>query len=305
VSRVSDEALELLKAQHSADLVRCEETGYESQVDLTGVLLQDGLLHGVRMVEPVALYALLSNSFYIWYNTSAEADEEIAEFNKKETTVSQRDIVGWDFSAWTYDLHRPDEPYAARGIHPSGAGINRYITWSQLTSSEQSYLRFQAALSLVNFVRPQLYGVKPWRCGTGSRQCAFTGGLAHYLTPFGYMVGAYGMARTPGAGIVAGVNIYANGRLAVPGIDFSLVDVPASPGLFWTPRVALWLQPEGQRFYSNSVEVGGLIAQRIDVRLSRFASLYTELEAKTKGWVAGTVDLGAALSLRAGTVVVF
>lgn len=308
VYHVSDEALENLKAEHPEELVRCEEAGYEAQVDLTDALLRDGMMHGARLVEPSALYSLFSISFYIWFNTTSYADEETREFNAKETTIDQRDIVGWDFSAWTYDLHRPNEPYAARGIHPSGTGINRYILWSQLTSSEQSYLRLQAALSLVNFIRPQLYGVKPWQCAFGGGQCALTGGLTHYLTPFGYMIGAYGMARAPGAGIVAGVNMYANGRLALPGINVSLVDVPvvfASPGLFWSPRLSLWLQPSDQRFYDNAAAAGGLMSQRLDIRLSRFASLYTELEAKTKGWAAGTVDMGAALSLRAGTVFVF
>ena len=131
-----------------------------------------------------------------------------------------------------------------------------------------------------------MYGVKPWQCAFGGGQCALTGGLTHYLTPFGYMIGAYGMARAPGAGIVAGVNMYANGRLALPEINVSLVDVPvvfASPGLFWSPRLSLWLQPSDQRFYDNAAAAGGLMSQRLDIRLSRFASLYTELEAKSEG----------------------
>jgi|WetSurMetagenome_2_1015567.scaffolds.fasta_scaffold00148_11 hypothetical protein len=308
VYRVSDESLAMLKAEHPEDLVRCEAAGYEGEVDLAGALLRDGMLRGARLYEPMALYALLSNSFYIWYNTSNESDGEIAEFNERETDPLKRDIVGWDFSAWTYDLHRPNEPYAARGSHPSGTGTNRYITWAQLTSSEQGYLRLQAALSLVNFVRPQLYGVKPLCLGVGGRRSEYTAGFVHYLTPFGFMLGGYGMARTPGCGIAVGINVYANGKTALPGIDVSLYDVPvsfASKGLFWSPRMSMWLQPDGQSFYGNAAAAGALISQRLDMKLRKGAGMYTEIEAKTKGWVAGTVDLGAALSLRAGAVAEF
>ncbi len=307
VSHVTDEALEQLKASHPEDLVRCEEAGYEGQIDLADGLLQDALMHGSRLVEPMALYALFSNSFYIWYNTSAEADEEIAEFNQRETTVAQRDIVGWDFSSWTYDLHRPSEAYAARGIHPGGVGINRYITWSQLSPSEQAYLRLQAALSLLNFARPQLYFAKPWRCGVFGEQADVTAGLRHCLTPFGFEAGAYAMARMR-FGAVASVNVYANNNLALPGIDVSLLEIPlgsAASALLWSPRLSLWLQPRDERFDSRTAEPGLLTTQRLDVKLTGFTSAYAELEAKSGGWSAGTAELGGALLVRAGGTITF
>jgi hypothetical protein len=308
VSNVSDQALEQLKAQHPADLVRCEEAGYEAQVDLTNTLLKDEMFRGARLIEPMAWYSLFSNSFYLWFNTSGEADEEIAEFNKQETTVAQRDIVGWDFSSWVYDLNKPDQPYDARGIHPSGVGINRYIGWSQLTSQEKSYLRLQAGLSLLNFVRPQLYFANPWRCSLCGQQTDIYAGLQHYLTSFGFAAEAFAIAREQQAGLIATVNIYANSRLTLPGIDVSLLGIPLSfvePGLTWSPRISLWLQPTAQRYDSPTAQPGMLLSQRLDVTLSRNTGAFTELEAKTNGWSAGTVELGPAVSIRAGATVRF
>lgn len=308
VYNVTDEALEQLKAEHPEDLVRCEEAGYESQVDLANTFLKDEMFHGARLIEPMAWYSLFSNSFYLWYNTSKYADEETAEFNKQETTVAQRDVVGWDYSAWVYDLTAPDAPYSARGIHPSGVGINRYVSWSQLTLKEQDYLRLQAALSLMNFIRPQLYFVNPWRCSLYGQLTDIYAGLQHYLTPFGFAAGAFAMARAQQAGMIANVNVYANSRLALPGIDVSFLDIPlptVAPGLTWSPRISLWLQPTHQRYDSPTAQPGMLLSQRLDVNLSRNTGAFAELAAKTEGWSAGTVELGPAVSIRAGAIVRF
>lgn len=69
-----------------------------------------------------------------WDDTNAGTDEaNLADGDG----VSVRDFTGHDFVAWVYDLHRPDEPYGARGIHPSGVGIDRYRKSAQLTPDER------------------------------------------------------------------------------------------------------------------------------------------------------------------------
>ena len=43
-------------------------------------------------------------------------DEAIIEHATKEgTNVEKRDFMGWDLTAWVYDLFRPDEEYQQRG----------------------------------------------------------------------------------------------------------------------------------------------------------------------------------------------
>src|SRR6185503_15319227 len=82
------------------------------------------------------------------------------EQNRKEgTNVPTRDFTGLDPDGWVYDLFRPDEPYAARGIHPSGVGIDRYRSESDFTPRERRYLRRQARLSWLNLLNPQLIGL--------------------------------------------------------------------------------------------------------------------------------------------------
>jgi hypothetical protein len=305
VSQVTDEALTTLKAQHPEDLIRCHSAGHEAQLDLAAVLLQDGLMKNAPLIEYPALYALLSNTGYMYFCTTKEADDEITVFNRKETSEDMRDFTGWDYTAWSYDLHRPDEPYTARGVHPSGVGIDRYIRWSDLSMDEQKYLRQQTGLSLLNLVRPQLYGVAPLQTRIAAESADVTAGVQHYLTPFGCNVGLYMLAQMNNIGYTGYVNMYRNARLTLPGIDFSIIDIPFSANrvaLTWSPRLAVWLQPENQRFDSRDIFFGILTCQRLTVSLDKYIGIYSELEAKTAGWVAGIEETGPAMNVRIGCI---
>ena len=98
------------------------------------------------------------------------------EMNADERTVKVRDFVGHDFTSWVYDLHRPDEPYAARGAHPSGVGYDRYRGPDDLTAGEKRYLDHMGRLQLLNFLDPNLVG---WRgvgvSASGARRTVLAG----------------------------------------------------------------------------------------------------------------------------------
>lgn len=61
-------------------------------------------------------------------------------------------------------------------------------------------------------------------------------------------------------------------------------------GLFWTPRIALWGQPEGQSFTTDKAKYGGLVALKSVYDTGRI-SPFLEIEAKTGGWAMGNVFL--------------
>ena len=244
----------------------------------------------------------------MYYSTTKDADDEIVSLNEHETSPDERDFTGWDYTAWTYDLHRPDEPYAARGIHPSGVGINRYVRWGDLRPDEQKYLRLQTVLSLINFLRPQLYSPHPWSTTLRGERVDITGGMLHDLTPFGYEIGLYLFATRQISGFSAALNFFHNERLVLPEIDVSLLDVPVSVSmadLTWSPRLVLWLQPQGQRFQSAEVSPGLLASQKLGIMINRFIETYAEVEFKTTGWVSGVENIEPAINFRLGSILKF
>jgi len=304
IYNVADEALINLKANHPEDLVRLEAAGYEGQVDLANSFLQDGLRHGTPLVEFPAFYALFANTFYLYLCTTNQADAATNEFNEKENTIDVRDFDGWDYTSWSYDLHRPDEPYTARGVHSSGVGVNRYLLWTDLTADEQNYVRLQTKLSLLNFVRPQLFGMHPVHVGIGGISMTMTAGLQHYLTPFGYEAGIYVLSSAHSTGFTAAINAYVNRRQVLPGIDCGMFELPfviSRMSFSWSPRLALWFQPKGLRFDAASASPGLLTSQRIGIALDRHLGAFAELELKTSGWAAGTEETGPAAAVRIGT----
>ena len=139
VSHESDADLTRLKEEHPEDQVRLAEAGMEAEhmllqnMQSEAFFLQNTPFHW-------GIYASVDSSVigYLGTCNSKEADTITEESNTKEgTSVSARDFIGLDCNGWIRDLNRPDEPYAERGVHPSGVGIDRYTTYSELSEEEK------------------------------------------------------------------------------------------------------------------------------------------------------------------------
>ena len=124
-----------------------------------------------------------------------------------------------------------------------------------------------------------------------------------YLTSFGHSVDMNVFLKDDAMNLFVVLHRYTNGARSFPGVEAQLLDkqvVVAGTPVEVSPRVALWLQPEGQAFRTSAMQPGGLVSLRVrpasDARLSSFA----EVEAKTAGWVAGNVNLERNVSLRIG-----
>ncbi|MEO7455099.1 MAG: hypothetical protein ABIY52_02480 [Gemmatimonadaceae bacterium] len=302
VSHVTDEDLIRLKSTHPIDEVRAAAAGIEGENVLMLGLEKKRFFQGSR-ANHIPLYWLtkINSWMYVASGTTSENDSLTDEMNAQDgTNVAARDWVGHDFSAWVYDLHRPAEAYAARGTHPSGVGIDRYVAARTLSDEERSFLAREGRLQMINFLDPNLFGVD----GFTVRSMRLNVNASHYLTSFGHSIDLNVFVKQDDANLLVSMHRYTNGARSFPGVEAQLLDVPlalAGMNLDMSPRVALWMQPDAQAFRTTDAKAGALASLRIGhVSASRFGS-FVELEAKTEGWVAGNVNLDRNFSVRVGT----
>jgi len=309
VSHVTDADLTQLKQNHPAEFVRLSAAGIEAQYEFNLELEKDIFFSGARNANGFLLWMNALNSIaYLDTCAGKDSDTLTAEFNLQDgANVPKRDFTGLDCTAWVHDLHRPDEPYAQRGVHPSGVGIDRYISWSDLTSAERSYLRRQRNLSLLNLIDPFLFqhNTSAATHPVDGSALRWNATLRHHLTAFGYSIDANLFLHTTQFDAVAIVHSYHNQYHAFPGLSVELRRFPIEvfPILFHvSTTAALWQQPQQQRFDTGNSTLGGQLAVRIDYPLHDLWELYVETGWKTSGWIAGNAYLDANISVRAGAL---
>jgi hypothetical protein len=309
VSHVSDADLIRLKQLYPADMVRLSAAGMEAQNELNVALEQDIFFHGRRyFVDALMWLNNLNNSAYLYTCASNDANRLTQDLlNNEGSDIATRDFTGLDCTAWVYDLFRPSEPYSARGLHPSGTGIKRYIQYDDLTDAEKEFVHKQLALSFLNLVNPILYH-HDWFTGTNpfnGRPMQWNAALRHYLTSFGYSIDVNLLAQQAQHKLTLTLHNYFNHHHYFPGISLSLLRYPIMAGdqyIRFTPRMDVWLQPEDQQFDTRKGKVGGLVSLKLERPLSERYDGFVELEAKTDGWVAGNVYLEDNVSVRLGFI---
>lgn len=303
VSRVQDEALIALKRDYPQEFVRLHAAGFESQYEQNLEFEKHAFFNRHSPVMGAQLWLNhLNNILYMDACASGAWDTENDRINLVERTIAVRDSSGMDCKAWTYDLFRPHEAYSARGQHPSGVGIDRYIKWSDLTSDEQRYLTRQRNLSLLNLIDPFLFGQQ--QLSTPSSNWHWNANLRHMLTPFGYDIAANVFLKSrDDFDIFTAVHTYHNDQTSSLGLDVTLPRYSArlfDTPVHITPRVFAWMQPENLMFRDPAAKLGGLMSVRVDVPASGGWEVYGEIEGKSKGWVAGNEYLGNNMAMRFG-----
>jgi hypothetical protein len=307
VSHVKDEDLVKLKTEHNDEMVRLMEAGNEANIEQTRVMRRDSFFSGRSTKHDRIgwLMNLLNESLYIQMCTTSEADTMTDDFNKKETTIKERDFTGLDFTAWIYDLHRPNDPYAARGVHPSGTGYDRYIKHSDLSDSELKYLRRSWRLSLLNLVSPQLLGVDRFIATNPVTDDPFfiNGTLFHHLTSFGWDIGADIFTVQNRQKFEFIFHGYSNEKHFFPGLECTLyrMQFSAADNTFYlTARILFFLQPKDGLFHESTPKPGGLAGLGIAYPIIDKLELYTDVSVKSYGWVAGTVYLSPVAEVKSG-----
>ena len=312
VDRVSDEDLGRLKSDHPADTARLMMAGIESQVLLTQRFSDDAFAYGERgrwygpmytsraWTFPIMQLTLMSNVVYHAQCGGSSSDDVTDEENRARLAVASRDFTGLDCTAFAYDLHRPDEPYADRGPHPYGEGIDRYRSWEDLSGRERRFLRTQLGLSVLDVLNPHLFGIDGFRLGRSDVD-RWNVMVGHSLTPFGYTINARAQIKWRWLLGFFALRNGINARGWFPTVSGTIADLR----LWYAPvsldvRADLWLQPEELRYDAARPKPGGLLAPAIHWLLGEHASLDLGLDLKTEGYVPGNVFLDRNLSVRLG-----
>ncbi len=311
VSHVSDQDLIALKRDHPADQVRLSAAGIEGNYELATNLERLSFMHPEGPWHTFLLWLLyVQNSSYLNVCAGEQSNDFTDEQNESDgANVAVRDFTGLDCDGWVYDLSRPTEPYQARGVHPSGVGIDRYRKWSQLTSAERQLLELQFGLSFLNFLDPHLLGFNRFEASVGGAPLYWNASVRHQQTASGYVVslnGALGLSARSAASssLFLSAAGYVSRELVLPGLDaywlapVTLGDLP----LGVAARLALWLQPRDLRYDATEAAPGGLASLRGTLASLPALQPYLEVEGKSAGWVAGNVHLGAQASARVGLV---
>lgn len=302
VKHVTDEDLARIKEEHPQDFVRLSAAGMESQIADSIQLQRDIFFQRRDPFRDIARlwYDKISVSAYMKICATTPSSEEIGN-DVREVDVAERDFVGLDCTSWIYDLENDREPYAARGTHPSGIGIDRYRYVDQLSPEGQHYLKQAGWLSLLNFVAPQLFRVSSLPGLPDEGRWNFA--LSHQLTSFGQVVDGHLFVSLRGWDVGLTYHHYLNGVRAFPGLEVLLVRWPlptqAVPAHL-SASAQLWLQPEDGRFKDTEARLGGGGLVELAVGILPRLGVFAAVDAKSAGWVTGNVYLDPAVQGRLG-----
>ncbi len=298
VSRIADEELSRLHDDYPLDWRRLQTAGSEGELHLIQNLQRNNFFYKQDLPH-IALYWLVTISVreYISACTTTDFDDLVDKFNEADgTNILKRDFTGPDYTAWAYSLFRPELNYAARGAHPSGVGINRYIKPADLSEQEIDFLKKQGRLQWFNMISPLFLGFEEFRLGKSYGNFAFR----HILTSFGHDLSVDIFLRTPKNNLFFTLHQYSNLNNNFLGLESSIIDKPAlNDKLLFTARAMAWIQPEDQSFTTSNSQFGGLLGLKTQY-VAKSLVPYVELEAKTKGWVMGNPFLEENISVRAG-----
>ena len=302
VNRLKDEDLERFKANSSADFVRMSAAGIEGEYLLIDQLQRNNFFHEQKLMnEGVYLLSTLNSIAYVFISSSPKMSNGILdEMNAKETKISSRDFTGLDMISWTYDLFHPNEPYNDRGIHPTGLGIDRYRKIEHLEKHEFKYLKQQRYWHCLNILSPMILGFRSISLKNG-----YSGNIAfrHFLTSFGTDISLNIFLKKSTYNFVFAYHNYMNYKHVFPAIETEMVDYPLfykKLNIFLSPRIMVGVQPRNQEFRTSKVDFLGLIGCRADFRICKNFFSYLDVQAKTKGWVAGNVYLNDNVSVKVG-----
>lgn len=305
VSGERDADLARMKRDHNADFVRLQAAGFEAQWEQNRRFAHDSFFHGTTSFDLGVMWIHHVNTYsYLHSCSNGETDEFVDDLNDANEAERARDFAGPDCTGWVYDLFRADEPYEARGKHPSGTGVNRYRKSTDLTPSERSYLNRNKRFALLNFVDPFAYGFEDFWYETAQRVNYYYNFRGfHYLTGFGGDTGVQFYLKSGEFKGTLALHFYKNRSTTFPGLEFQWVEAKPFEGirsLAFTPRLMAWLQPEGLRFFDKTQKPGGLVSLRVAWKEPRYAQPWVELQAKSEGWVAGEVNQSDGLATRLG-----
>lgn len=291
VNHVTDADLTRMKLSSPPDFIRLPAAGMESEIEQNWLIERKKFFEKTRTFdEGLLLLNYLGVIGYINSCNSPDSTFLTDRINAEDgSNIMVRDFTGLDCLGWVYDLFRPNEPYSARGTHPSGVGINRYRKLTDLSDEERKFLNLQANLSFLNLVNPALWGYGHSTTNTFS--------LKHYLTSFGYAVDLNFLATIDNGNYYLQIHDYQNSRRFFLGATLGIWKYKNM-----SHSVSLWQQPKNQLFNDDAEAIGGKISTKFYFPYREKLEVFLGVSAKTAGWVAGDLNLGAGFDTALGFV---
>jgi hypothetical protein len=226
VCGMTDEQIGAVKTRSSAEWVRVQEAGMETELEQIRRVEKDVLFYGQPGYQQIPFYFLYVTSV-IGYRAACAQPGGITEESAMEEseTITNRDFTGPDCTGAANDLFRPDEPYEARGPHPKG-GVRRIRTYDELTPEEQRYLRTMRNLSFLNLLDPNLIGLTGLNVELGGAPTRVNAALGHHLTSFGDAFFVSLFARRNQSRLYGELMLFRNQTGHFPGLRVELVRQP-------------------------------------------------------------------------------
>ncbi len=251
---------------------------------------------------PTEMKAILYTTAFVNYfnDTYAKIDSMNIEGNRNDgSSILKRDFTGHDYSGWIWHLFKPDAPYESLGTHPSGVGINRYITSDRLNSEEKSYYENVKSKAWTNWLSPMYFGFRKIKL----KEHVFVNFAVQYQpTSFGVDQNVLVYYRNKRNKWSFGYHNYQNFNNDFYSLDVSWIDkkFPSLEKWSFTSRVMLGNQPKNQEFKTGSSQFFGLASVTAYYKPKQKISFYGQLQAKSEGWVAGDEYLREMMRVRLG-----
>lgn len=306
-NEVTDQDLIDFKRDYPAEFIRLRGAGHEGQLEVIEQMKKDAFFYGTPGYRDVIPY-LLNTAVTIQYLNEwrqDDYDQKIDERNKVELTPDVRDISGVEFTAYVYDLFRPDEPYDKRGIdsgaHPYGIGVDRYIGNEDLTTEEADYLRRQSLLVFLNLLSPHNFGFPRFKATNPFNHdpMFWNVSVVHNLISFGHVIDFNFFLQQHKWNLFFTYHNYRNQNNYFPGLDLEVHRFPLKK-FFVTTGLGLWIQPKDQLFKSDKGTPGGLLKLGIASAFHKHLEWFVEGDVKSEGWVSGNVGLDPLVQFQLG-----
>lgn len=303
VGSVYDEDLIEFKKNDPSGFVRMGAAGIEAQYLVTERVQTQDFLYQNNLPNLALYWAdFIAAIDYVNRAHTINTIDEHSETYNMEPDQLKRDFTGNDFTAWVYDLHNSEEDYVDRGIHPTGTGIDRYRDYNDLTDNMLDYVEKMGNRQWLNLVNPFMFRFREIKI-TESLGANFA--VRHYLTSFGDDTQLDLFINRNNNKSSLTLHKYSNhSKEWLPGLEFtkylSFTKLHKNRSLTGNFRAMAWVQPEDQLFFSDNGQVGGLVSLQTSYHSKSPFQPYIEVEAKSKGWVAGTPYLNEKVSARIG-----
>lgn len=300
VKNIYDDALRTFKKNDPNGFNRMLIAGAEGELLAVRKMQENNFFQNTNLPTELISFLYSASAVSYFYSSYDNIDSTNIKGNIKDgANMLARDFTGHDFSGWIWHLFKPNVPYDSLGIHPSGVGINRYITSDRLSQQEKDYYEKTKRWSILNYASPMLFGFRKIKLKEG-----IYGNFA-----IQYQANSFGtdkelriyFSNTKNK-FCFGLHNYKNYNSNFYAAEFNWIDfrLKKMENISLTSRVMVGAQPKNQDFFTNQSQFFGLFSINTNYLLKNNIAAYLQVQAKTEGWVAGDEYLRSMLRFRTG-----